>query len=240
MKRISLILVLSIFWLSACEDYLDIEPQQAISSSLALSTKGGIKTALIGTYELMISLSRFDGNEVFNSDLMIDDNNLLWTGYSTDLQRILNKNLTTRNGPTEGLWINNYRVINQTNSIINALEVVNDGERNTLEAEARFLRGMAYFDLVNLFAKSWGDGDPRTNLGVPLVNQPSEQSLANPFIPRNSVEEIYQFILDDFSFASNNLPDQNGVFATSYAARVLLSRLYLMKEQYLLAESEAD
>ena len=41
-------------------------------------------------------------------------------------------------------------------------------------------------------------------------------------------------------FAAENLPDQNGVFATSYAARAVLSRVYLMLEQFDLAAIEAE
>jgi hypothetical protein len=224
----------------ACDDNLDIEPQQAISTEVALSNNGGVKTALIGAYELKISHPRFDGNEVLNSELLIDADNIFWTGFIAELTQILNKSIPVNTHTVEGFWIDSYRLINQTNSIIKALEVVDENDRNAVEAEARFLRGIVYFDLVNLFAKTWGDGNPGTNLGVPIVNTPSEQSLVNPFIPRNSVEEVYQFVIEDLLFAAENLPDQNGIFATSYAARAVLSRVYLMQERFALAAAEAD
>ena len=197
MKNITVLFVFLILCIIACDDNLDIEPQQAISTDIALSNEQGIKTALIGTYGLLISSTTFDGNEVLNSELLIDDDNLFWTGFIADLTQILNKRIPVSTHTVEGYWINAYRIINQTNSIISAIEVVNESDRNAVEAETRFLRGMMYFDLVNLFAKSWGDCNPSTNLGIPIVDTPSEQSLANPIVPLNTVEEVYQFILKD-------------------------------------------
>jgi hypothetical protein len=243
MKNLPVLLVFSILSFIACDDNLDIEPQQAISTEVALSSEQGIKTALIGTYELLINrpISTFlNGDEILNSELLIDVDNLIWTGFFAELTQIFNKSIAVNNAPVEFYWINSYRIINQTNSILDAISIVKEDDRPKIEAEARFIRAMVYFDLINLFAKSWGDGNPSMNLGVPIVDTPSEQSLVNPFIPRNTVADVYQFIVDDLLFATANLEDENGVFATSYAAKAVLSRVYLMQEQYDLATDEVD
>ncbi len=240
MKKLLVLFVFLFFFFAACDDDLDIEPQQAISTDVALSTDQGIRTALIGTYQLMIALPTFFGHEVLNSDLLIDDDNLFWTGFFADLTPILNKAIPVNNAPVEAYWINAFRIINQTNSIIDALEFVKENDRPAVAGEARFLRGMVYFDLINLFSRTWADGNATTNLGLPIVTTPSEKSLANPFVARNTVAEVYQFILEDLIFAADNLPEQNGVFATRFAAKAVLSRVYLIQEQYDLAAVEVD
>lgn len=240
MKKVTVLFLLLCSTFIACDDNLNIEPQQAISTEVALSNEQGVKTALIGTYSLWASVSGFSGNVLLNSELLIDSDNLQWTNYFTDLTLLLEKRIATTDSPIANFWIRSYQIINQTNSVLAALDVVNEAERNIVAAEARFLRAMTYFDLVNLYAKTWGDGDPNSNLGVPIVSTPSEQNLANPIIPRNTVAEVYQFVLEDLQFAKTNLPEENRVFAATYAASALLSRVHLMQEEYALALAESN
>lgn len=240
MKKIIFLFTLIIFSFAACDDKLDIKPQQAISTEVALSTEQGIKTALIGTYELLAAAPTVTGDVLLNSELLIDAENLYWTGFSEDLSQILDKKIVVSNYAVEFFWVNAYRIVNQANSILNALDAVNETDRQAVAAEARFLRGMVYFNLVNMFARSWGDGSPTANPGVPIVTLPAAQTLTNPVIPRNTVAEVYSFIIEDFSFAKESLPSENTVFATSAAAGALLSRVYLMQEKHDLAAAEAD
>lgn len=238
-KTVFLFSLIALMSLS-CDKHLDIKPQQAISTEVALSTEQGVKTALVGVYELLAAAPTFTGDVLLNSELLIDAENLYWTGFSNDLSQIFDKKITVNNFAVEFFWTNAYRIINQTNSILAALEAVKETERPAVAAEARFLRGMVYFNLINLFAKSWGDGDPTANPGVPIVTSPVEQNLKNPVIPRNTAAEVYALILEDLTFAKENLPPQNGVFPTAAAAGALLSRVYLMQEKYDLAAAEAD
>lgn len=239
MKNAFIFLFLSLIF-SACNDNLDIQPEQAISTEVALSTEQGVKTALVGTYSLWDNIPTSAGNVLVNSEFLIDADNLYWTNFTSTIFDVFNKQIAVDENAVELFWINSYRSINQINSILGALGVVDEEERDVVAGEARFLRGMIYFDLVNLFGKTWGDGDPAINLGVPIVTTPSEQNLENPFIPRNTVAEVYQFVVDDLQFAKTYLREENGVFATTYAASALLSRVYLMQEQYDLALLEAE
>lgn len=240
MKKISSFLLFYMLLATACNDNLDIEPQQAISTEVALSTEQGVKTALIGSYSLWTATPLFAGTPLLNSDLLIDEDNVLWTNFVTDLNQFLEKKIAIDNVGIENFWINTYQIINQTNSILAALSVVKEADQPTIAGEARFLRGLLYFDLINLYAKTWGDGNPANNLGVPIISTASEENLLNPIVSRNTVAEVYAFIEEDLQFAKTNLPMENGVFANTYAASALLSRMYLMQEKYDLAGIEAD
>ena len=234
--------LLSLFLLAtACSDFLDIEPQQAISTNVALSDEQGVRTALIGTYDLLSQLPRNSGDVILNSELLADMEDLIWTSWTLPITQIFNKNMAVSNLAVESYWIFSYQTINQANTVLDAVGVVKDtDDRNVISAELRFIRAMVYFDLVNMFALPWTAGNPENNPGVPIINTPAEETLKNPEVPRNTVAEVYPFLIADLLIAKANLPEQNGAFANTYAASALLSRVYLMQEKFDLAAAEAD
>jgi hypothetical protein len=226
---------------TACSDLLDIEPQQAISTNVALSDEQGVRTALIGTYDLLSQFSPISGDVILNSELLADTEDLIWTSFTLPITQLFNKNMAVSNLAVESYWIISYQTINQANTVLDAVGVVKDtDDRNVISAELRFIRAMVYFDLVNMYAQPWTAGNPENNLGVPIISTPAEETLKNPEVPRNTVAEAYQFLIADLLFAKANLPEQNGVFANTYAASALLSRVYLMQEKFDLAAAEAD
>ena len=241
-KMKDIVLICSFFFLYAsCGEKLNIEPEQAISTSAALSDEQGVRTALIGTYDMLSELpNNTSGDVIVNSDLLADNGDLIWTSFIVPLTQLLNKNIAVGNNVVENYWIYSYRTINQANTVLDAVGVVGEADRDAVAAELRFIRALVYFDLVNMYALPWTAGNPESNMGVPIISMPAEESLENPEVPRNSVAEVYEFIIDDLIFAKANLPVQNGVFANTYAASVLLSRVYLMQEKYALATVEAD
>lgn len=236
MKRINYFFFL-VLMVSACTNRLNIEPEQAISTDRALSDNQGVRTALIGTYD---RLTQLPGEVILFSEMLADSENLIWTGPTTEIIQFLFKTLAVNNNTLRNFWIDSYRTINQANTVLDAVAVVDEIDREAVAAELRFIRALVYFDLVNMYAKPWTAGNPELNLGVPIISTPAEQSLKNPEVPRNTVTEVYQFLIDDLLFAKANLPAQNTVFANSYAASALLSRVYLMQEKFDLATIEAD
>jgi hypothetical protein len=96
-------------------------------------------------------------------------------------------------------------------------------------AEAKFIRGLIYFD----FVRAWG--------GVPLVTN------TNPplKLQRASAEEVYSLIIQDLNFAVENLPLKSGYQgvdlgrATQGAAQALLARVYLFRHDFVNAEKYA-
>jgi hypothetical protein len=228
------------FSILACNDDLNIEPEQAISIDVALSSEEGIKTALIGVYSLLLSEPLFTGNVLLNSELLMDEDNLLWTSYITDVAQFLNKQIAAGNIAVEAYWVTSYKIINQINNILDAVEEINLSETSIITSEAKFLRGLIYFDLVNTYAKAWNDGTPMMNHGVPLITHGNDQNLGNVMIPRSTVTEVYDFILDDLKFAKDTLPEDNGFYASTYAASAILSRVFLMQEDFEAALKECN
>ncbi|MDY3070165.1 MAG: RagB/SusD family nutrient uptake outer membrane protein [Parabacteroides sp.] len=124
-----------------------------------------------------------------------------------------------------GPWSTAYEKIALANKIITYsklnpnnldLEIV-----NRYEGEARFFRALQYYDLL----RSYG--------GVPIIDKLLDKNSEELYAPRNSREEVCQFILADLDFAIQGLPwaselkdTEEGRF-TKGAAYALKSRVAL-------------
>ncbi len=135
---------------------------------------------------------------------------------------------------TRRFWQSAYTIIKNANFVLSKMP--SSPEYTSLAAEARFLRAYAYFYLVQVY------GD------IPLRKVPVE-SYKDMQIPRTNQETVYEFILEDLTFAENNLKNkapQNGRVYQSVAT-ALLAKVYLTmagnplnkKEYYTMARDKA-
>ncbi|WP_231590714.1 RagB/SusD family nutrient uptake outer membrane protein [Hymenobacter terrenus] len=81
------------------------------------------------------------------------------------------------------------------------------------KAEARFLRALTYYSLLQLYARPYIDGNG-SKPGLPLRLK-AETDDTNNDLARSTVAEVYAQILDDLSFAEQNLPLVYTVSATN-------------------------
>jgi hypothetical protein len=93
--------------------------------------------------------------------------------------------------------------------------------------------------LLKLYGKPFSDGNAASNLGVPLVVTPTTGIDASSFVSRNTVAEGYASVISDLTDAEAALPDDNGGYATSYAAAAFLSRVYLQQGDFANARDAA-
>ena len=102
--------------------------------------------------------------------------------------------------------------------------------KNRLIAEAKFMRGFYYFNLVRLFG------------GVPLVTKETT-SLNDLAVARASVDEVYQQVIQDFTEAEAVLPATYGAGdrgrATKGAAKAFLAKVYLTRQEWPKASAKA-
>jgi hypothetical protein len=115
---------------------------------------------------------------------------------------MVNQRIVNSNGFVEDNWLAAYVVINQANNVLANLKLAtNDDEKSRWEGEAKFLRGLVYFDLVRLYGKSWNDGDPGTNLGVPIVLTPTTSVDESAKVARATVKQTYEQAIKDLTDA---------------------------------------
>lgn len=152
-------------------------------------------------------------------------------------QQMDNFPVLPNNGLAAALWTGHFGLINKCNNVLFQVEtnrgIVSTPEQRTLAiAEARFLRGYAYFNMVRFFGS------------VPLFDRLFEDPAAQNNIPQSTPAELYAFIEQDLSFAAANLPltwDRRFVGRiTRGAALGILAKAYLYQGKWAQAQSTAQ
>ena len=227
MKRI-VYFILPIILTACSTDFINLLPQSTVSIDVLYKTDKDFQDAVIGGYAVL--QSQYTNMYIFG-DMRADDSEQLvvkadaWS--ESDLFTIASTSSTINS-----TWQNYYRIIYRTNMVLSKLEeadpaIVTNKDRHT--GEAKFLRALAYFDLVRIF------GD------VPLVTKPigAKESLETP---REKVDAVYEVIISDLISAEQLLPPSytgvNVGRATRGAAKTLLGKVYLTRHDFAKAESK--
>jgi len=117
-----------------------------------------------------------------------------------------------------------YKIIAQSNLTMQGIKAAtgtaSQSVKNMAIAECRTMRAMGYYFLVS----NWG--------AVPIIyDNVAQLDKANV---RNTVEDVWKFIIMDLRYAANNLPAtpyQQGRL-TKYSAEGLLAKMYLTRAGY--------
>ena len=226
--------------LAGCSKALDTTPTQSISEADALKTSSDVQVALVGAYADLGKADSYGGRVFVNPDLLGDNNELIWSGTFQGMTQIFNKSIPVDNGFITNTWLTGYTTINDVNNVLSALTVVDAAQKDKVEGEAKFIRGLVYFDLVRLYGKAFNDGTPASNPGVPIVLTPTRSIDAASIVARNSVAEVYAQVIKDLTDAEAKLPATNGFFATKYSAAAILARVYLQQGDYANAAQAAN
>jgi hypothetical protein len=229
-KIISVLLFILVF--TSCEKFLEIEPQGELTKENFPETASDALLATNACYTTLRDWHYHSGGYPI-LDIMSDDAS---KGSNPNDQGSTigpydNFGHTTTQDGLDRWWNSLYLGIKRTNVVIEKVAEIpfDEALKTRYIAEARFVRGLMYFDLV----KAWG--------GAPIV-QTTDPPLR---LERSPVEEIYNFLIDDLNFAANNLPLRSGYSAidmgraTKGAAQALLARVYLFRGDFVNAEMYA-
>ncbi|MEO5563417.1 MAG: RagB/SusD family nutrient uptake outer membrane protein, partial [Chitinophagaceae bacterium] len=132
------------------------------------------------------------------------------------------------NGVMNGVWNALYILIHRANTVISKGPDVTDNAtlRDRCIAEAKFLRGWAYFELLS----QWGP--------VPIYTTPATG--ADSYQPRAKEDDVYALIISDLQAAATALPAKSGIEkgrATNAAANAMLGRVFMQKGDYTAAKT---
>ena len=219
--------------LSSCDHLLEFEPGDVILAEDAIQDADDLQRLLVSTYDVMANL--YGGrvqivNELRGPNFGAPDNSL-------DFTAVYNRETTFFTGINGGIYTDFYYAIYRSNVVIKNFEIVPDleeTERIRLEAEARFVRALCHWGAVKMFARPYGYTEDNSHPGVPLRTEPSQDPK-----PRASVGDVYAQVVDDLTFAAENLPISNGVYATRDAALGYLALVKFTMGDYETAASLA-
>lgn len=226
--------------LAGCSSKLDIQPVNDIDNTTALSTSADVEAVLVGAYDALGDDDLYGGNLLRDGELLGDNAEVLFQGTFGDVREMYRRNITIDNAQVARTWLAAYRTINVCNTVLDNLGKVDAARRNSVEGQAKFIRGSLLFELVRFYAKAWGDGDNNVNLGVPIVLKSTTIIDASANVPRSPVAAVYTQVIQDLTEAETKLPNDNGFYATKDAAAAQLSRVYLQKLDYPAAGAAAN
>jgi len=234
-----IVLLIVLFTVSCSKDFLELQPQQSVSTNQALTTIGDFNAAIIGGYDGLSSSNYYGRYFVLVSDIMSDDvkqnasaNRAAdWAAYAGSPND--NNNLSGN------IWAQAYAVIDRCNRIITTeidVPATAQASYNNVKGQAYAMRALAHFDLVKTYAQHYTYTADASHLGVPIVME------VDPFQKpaRNTVKQVYDQVIADFNAALGLIADDNNSFIlTKNAVKALLSRVYLYKEDWTNAASAA-
>ena len=219
-------LFLMVFLFSACENWLDIAPEKDLVKNDFWKKTEDVNNALAATYSAFrdAALESFVWGEL-RADLIM--------GFPGDYAQIAGSDINPINPVI--YWSKYYKAINLANTLMyyDAEVLANDQSftqkmKESIDAEALFLRSLCYFYLVRIWKN------------VPLITNPSISDTCNIYPGISDESEIIKQITSDLLVAKDiaNTTEFQGnprYFkgrANKYSIMALLADVYLWNQQY--------
>ncbi len=209
--------------LTSCYD-LELTPNYQVASGSFFKTEEQCKQGLMAVYSKMHDIDLFGMYPVFDG---LGPEAKITNGGGLSYRDFTIDKPTASSSYVKSRWVATWEAIARANNAIHCIGQADiDAEKKEqLQAEARFLRGLYYFHLVDI----WGE--------VPIYDDTFlvGTDYANMLYPRSSVEEVISFILKDFE-AAEILPDKwdasNYGRATRGAALAMKGKTLLYSKRY--------
>ncbi|SFC36801.1 SusD family protein [Parapedobacter composti] len=206
LSRICIGMIAIVLATSCSKDFLDTDPTDRVSETIAFSSIENANKALSGLYRTIYTQytnQHRDGHTamMINFDAMGEDYVRTAPGYvyhRESYRWLAHRNVSDVNVNGFAYYFY-YIIISNANMIIEKIDGVEGGEqaKATIKGEALALRAWAYTYLVQLYGKRYDASiGENTQPGVPLVltTDPAGQ-------PRASVEAVYTQIVNDLDEA---------------------------------------
>ena len=229
MKKLFLNLFASLLLFSGCES-LDYIPGNQMSEQNFWLTEDHARQAAVGMYAAMRADWCFGMEFTFDMCSDIADGTTPWADISRGAS------FASNSSGVQNHWQYLYELVHRSNTVIRNVKnmPISSETINRVTGEAKFLRAMAYFRMLNC----WG--------GVPYYDESCDinEQFSNLSAPRSSAEEIREHVLADLSDAIELLPvkweSSDLGRATKGAAYALRGKVYLYSSQWEKAKDDFE
>ncbi len=215
-----------------CKDYLTVPVLGAYSDQAFFQTSEQAVLATNAAYQPLSFASDNNRLWVFGDVASDDADKGGDPGDQADIGLVDNFQIYPTSGPVESEWGVLYEGIYRCNQVLTRVPAISMDAtlKNRILGEARFLRALNYFYLINL----WGP--------VPLLLEPKNADQLQ--IAQSPVADVYATIEADLQVAITNLPaayaGTDAGRATKGAARALLAKAYLYEGKWQPAYDAAQ
>lgn len=224
------------FWLNGCDDFTEVGmPVSELNTDAVFEERNTAYAAMNDVFAKMRENGVLTGKSSGTSrEMGLYADEMRWYGNSTSTaNNFYNNTVLPSIGTVANWWNFSYSQIYGANAIISgvaASTALTQDDKDQLTGEAKFVRGMLHFYLLQLYG------------AVPFVT--STDYKVNIKLPRMPEEEVYQKIIADLESASTLLKvdyeNTERVRPNSSVAKALLARVYLYKGSYAEASNSAS
>lgn len=226
------------FFLTSCSDWLDVVP------------KGKKVPATLEDYRAFVEKELYSRSSSGHARQVVNEFYVSPNSVSTNIPREVNF-LWLADGEriphiqTDDGYNNNYQAIFYANLVINDVPTIltstqaEADEAKEIVAQAKVLRALHYFYLVNTYAKAYDKATAAASKGVPYIA--TSDDFETP-VPQKTVQEIYDYMLDDLNSALPHLPETSRSFyqPSKAAGYAILARVHLFMKNFDKAFECAD
>ncbi len=234
MKKIFYILLIAIISSACSNDFIDLAPFSQANVENFYKTQEDFEVAVNSIYDVLQDGRLYGNNFEILLEVRSDNGQFNDPASNSGVSFDIDKFQVSSDNPTvKGAYAALYQGVNRANIVLGRIEGI-DIEvsiAKRLKGEAKFLRALFYFHLVQLYGN------------VPLITTellPSEID----GIKRDEISKIYELIENDLKEASSSLPVNYGNLdkgrTTQGAANGLLAKVYLTEGKINLAKQELE
>ncbi|MEJ5963720.1 RagB/SusD family nutrient uptake outer membrane protein [Pedobacter immunditicola] len=203
------------------KSFLELAPISNANATNYYKTPADFEVAMNSAYATLYTVYAPEGAVSYTE--LRSDNATLYSvaGNQADKWAFRDYTIQSSNTLVYQFWQENYKALFNVNTVLDKIQTagLDEAFANQVKAEMMFLRGLYYYNLVQLY------GD------LPLVTKvlTADESYA---VLRSSEAEVHAQIVSDLTFAAANLPLANAVRgagkASKGAAATLLGKVYLL------------
>lgn len=225
--------------LAGCNDFLEEKVYTEYDPDGMLQDQSGVDALLIGAYARSRIIEYNSRNYTFlMNEFPTDVSFETGGGLERDAFPFINFSWDVDNSFLNALWGKMYEAIASANSVLNVtngLTTIPEENLKKAQAEARFIRSVAYYYLLNLFG-------PTPIIEIPKGASPDEIEQIGKSTPRASLEDFINYMVTDLTFAAENLPVEEEPIgrATKGAALSVLTKLYMHEKDWENAATTAQ
>jgi len=243
------ILCSAVVFTSSCKrEFLDPALKTSVAAENAFDTQFRIESQANSLYGSLKNGSFYGGRYLVYGSIRGEDF-INETGNLVTASDVWSMNLANSATSVKSLWSQAYVTINRCNVFIDGMAskgnaVVGDAQGAKYTAEARLIRALSYYSLLQVFARPYADGNG-SKPGLPLrltgITGPGFSDLE-----RSTVDQVYTQIISDLNYAEANLPATNATAllnttrAHKNTAIALKTRVYLSMGKWADVITEAN
>ncbi len=202
--------------LTSCEDFLTQQNTTQGSDGSFIDNDGAVLATTAPLYNYV--WNSFNDKAYYSmGDGRSNNITARWSDY---IYPYTNFTETSLSPGLEDSWNAFYSVVAQSNNVVNRILNAGAGASEAAKiqgmAEARFMRGLAYWYIGSLWNKA-------------IIYTNTTDAAANPVLPAHRVTDVMEFAIRDLEYAAANLAPQSSQpgRVTKYSAFGILSRVYL-------------